>query len=258
MPTLTALKSRTRPRGRLVVPIAAMLTAGGLLAPAIATAVTSDPAPQYTGCLNAASGHITNVAIGTAPRMDCVKPEVQITWNQTGPQGPQGIPGPQGPQGVQGEPGKNVAAGQACPAGQFVTGFDATGNILCATPTPPAPACPANSKLTFSMTSSPTDTLENWPGGDHTLAVSGYPGCSVTVTYPSGNISLVGGTVGADAWVIKNWTGFTSASGQALVPVCNSFLAAASITAGPRPTCSNSSTVLESGHSTASFVVTAS
>lgn len=46
--------------------------------------------------------------------------------------GPQGIPGPQGPQGEQGPPGHLVLAGQACPSGQFLVGFDAAGLILCA------------------------------------------------------------------------------------------------------------------------------
>lgn len=51
-----------------------------------------------------------------------------------GPQGPQGEVGPAGPQGPQGppdEPGNLYLAGQMCPEGAFVTGFDADGNIVC-------------------------------------------------------------------------------------------------------------------------------
>ncbi|MGD9265059.1 MAG: hypothetical protein PVJ71_04700 [Lysobacterales bacterium] len=52
-----------------------------------------------------------------------------------------GIQGPEGEQGAQGEPGLpgNVAlAGQSCPEGQLITGFDETGNIVCAAAiTPP-------------------------------------------------------------------------------------------------------------------------
>ena len=57
-----------------------------------------------------------------------------------GPQGPQGVqgqpgpqgpPGPEGPQGPQGPPGNLALAGQTCPQGQFVTGFDTSGNIVC-------------------------------------------------------------------------------------------------------------------------------
>ena len=43
----------------------------------------------------------------------------------TGTQGPQGLPGPQG------VPGNLALAGQSCPNGAFVTGFDASGNIIC-------------------------------------------------------------------------------------------------------------------------------
>jgi hypothetical protein len=46
----------------------------------------------------------------------------------TGPQGPKGDTGDTGPQGIAG----NLAlAGQMCPDGQWVAGFDATGNIVC-------------------------------------------------------------------------------------------------------------------------------
>lgn len=51
-----------------------------------------------------------------------------------GPQGPQGEVGPAGEQGLQGppgEPGNLYLAGQMCPEGAFVTGFDADGNIVC-------------------------------------------------------------------------------------------------------------------------------
>ena len=45
-----------------------------------------------------------------------------------GPQGPKGDTGEQGPQGIAG----NLAlAGQMCPDGQWVAGFDAGGNIVC-------------------------------------------------------------------------------------------------------------------------------
>ena len=69
-----------------------------------------------------------------------------------GPQGLQGIPGPTGAQGVQGlsgptgPPGSTpllLMVGQNCPTGEFLTGFDAVGNILCGVPpdstAPPAP-----------------------------------------------------------------------------------------------------------------------
>ncbi len=69
-----------------------------------------------------------------------------------GPQGPQGDQGPQGeqgikgiqgppgavgatgPQGVAGLPGALALAGQTCPAGESIIGFDAGSNIICALP----------------------------------------------------------------------------------------------------------------------------
>jgi hypothetical protein len=59
-----------------------------------------------------------------------------------GPPGPTGPMGPEGPTGPTGPPGKGTKNGkscpidlpQECPPGEYVYGFDADGNILCATP----------------------------------------------------------------------------------------------------------------------------
>jgi Lamin Tail Domain/Collagen triple helix repeat (20 copies) len=54
-----------------------------------------------------------------------------------GPRGPEGQPGPQGPQGLPGTPGVTpllLMVGQNCPTGEFLTGFDIVGNILCGAP----------------------------------------------------------------------------------------------------------------------------
>jgi len=68
-----------------------------------------------------------------------------------GPQGLQGNPGPTGTQGTQGPSGPTgppgatpllLMVGQNCPTGEFLTGFDAVGNILCGPPpasTDPSP-----------------------------------------------------------------------------------------------------------------------
>ena len=57
-----------------------------------------------------------------------------------GPQGPMGPPGHPGQQGVKGDtgptgpvgpPGNLTLAGQQCPSGKYVAGFDANGNIIC-------------------------------------------------------------------------------------------------------------------------------
>lgn len=49
-----------------------------------------------------------------------------------GLQGPAGADGAVGPAGPQGEPGNLALAGQNCPTYQFLIGFDAEGNIICA------------------------------------------------------------------------------------------------------------------------------
>jgi len=51
-----------------------------------------------------------------------------------GNQGPIGPTGPQGPAGAQGSQGNSgilVLAGQVCPTGHFLTGFNADGSIIC-------------------------------------------------------------------------------------------------------------------------------
>ncbi len=64
-------------------------------------------------------------------RDECSSPtHVQFSWNE------------HGPQGDKGDPGELALAGQTCPDGEFVTGFDATGAIVCSGgggPEPPIP-----------------------------------------------------------------------------------------------------------------------
>lgn len=63
-----------------------------------------------------------------------------VTLGAVGPGGPPGTPGD---PGAPGEPGNIGVAGQVCPAGTFVTGFNISGQILCgiwddtASPAPP-------------------------------------------------------------------------------------------------------------------------
>ena len=58
----------------------------------------------------------------------------------TGPQGPQGNVGPQGAQGAvgpSGPSGAGIAANFNCPAGSWVSGFDAAGAPMCVSASPP-------------------------------------------------------------------------------------------------------------------------
>ena len=71
------------------------------------------------------------------PSQTCKKNETRLDLNQQGPKGDQGEPGPAGPKGdtgaagLRGEPGNLALAGQMCPSGEAVTGFDASGHIVC-------------------------------------------------------------------------------------------------------------------------------
>jgi hypothetical protein len=161
-----------------------------------------------------------------------------------GPKGDTGATGPQGPAGPQGPPGTDVA-GQSCANGQSVTGFDASGNIICSA------GCPS-AQLRFRIVSVPVDTLFRWPGGEYTQGAG--PGCSVTVRAPTGSISLIGGTTGVDAWEIVSRTGWVNATMSVQQPICRSPLSAPSVVQN-RPTCSNASTVFASGPSEDTLVV---
>ena len=205
----------------------------------------------------------------------CRPSEVAISWSQTGPQGPagpQGPPGPQGPQGPagatgpqgpagpqgatgatgpqgpagpqgpQGEPGILGLAGKSCPGGQVVRGFDAAGELIC-TPISVAPACPASSTLTFTISATVVAALYHWPGGTQTLAVPGSPGCTVTVARPSGSIANLG-SVDPTRWAVTGMTGFTGTNGGIVGPTsCFGALNFVAATINNRPACTNASVI---------------
>jgi len=111
----------------------------------------------------------------------------------TGPIGPVGASGPvgaTGPQGPSGASGITGLEGMSCPSGQSVTGFDASGKIICSGA---AAACTTH-VFTFSMMSSPggETTSADWPGLSVTMTDPADANCGVTVGEPSGNISVVG------------------------------------------------------------------
>jgi hypothetical protein len=70
----------------------------------------------YTGCLDP-GGTIIHVAIGDQPAKACAPSHTQISWNETGPEGPQGPAGPQGPEGPAGPEGPEGPAGPEGPEG---------------------------------------------------------------------------------------------------------------------------------------------
>jgi uncharacterized protein YjbI with pentapeptide repeats len=142
---------------------AAALSLAFLVGTLGATLAHADPPGQtYTGCLQL--GLIFNVRIGTSPALPCPRNATVISWNQVGAAGQNGAPGapgqsayqvwlglgnsgtPQdfidslrGPAGAEGADGNLALAGQSCPQGEFVTGFDQSGDLICGGEAPPPP-----------------------------------------------------------------------------------------------------------------------
>lgn len=103
---------------------ATSISAVGLLGGGVAYATNPSPSgTAYTACLTKGEEHssLYNVTTNGTPR--CHGRDTTISWNQTGPQGPQGLTGAQGPQGVKGDTGATGPAalkgdtGAAGPAG---------------------------------------------------------------------------------------------------------------------------------------------
>src|SRR5688500_11875860 len=70
---------------------------GAVVASAVAVVVSQSSSTVILGCV----GPYGDVRIVAAPA-NCVAPRYLVTWNQTGPQGPQGEVGPEGPVGPPG------------------------------------------------------------------------------------------------------------------------------------------------------------
>lgn len=95
-------------------------------------------------CVQNVSGNLRIVD----PGGDCKSNEVALDWNGQGPVGPPGAPGPSGALAL---------ANKSCPSGQFVTGFDANGDLICAAP-PTATAAPSTATPTLTPTPAPALT----------------------------------------------------------------------------------------------------
>jgi uncharacterized protein YjbI with pentapeptide repeats len=130
---------------------AALLLTGGIAWAAI---------PGADGVIQACYDSGGNVKVVAA--LPCPRGYTPLAWNQQGPAGTDGAPGEsayrtwldlgnagteqdfidslQGSAGTDGQDGNLALAGQSCPQGQFVTGFDHSGNIVCdGSPPPPPP-----------------------------------------------------------------------------------------------------------------------
>ncbi|MDT7040824.1 DNRLRE domain-containing protein [Candidatus Nitronereus thalassa] len=99
------------------------------------------PATNFGIALVSDHSHPLKIKIDSKENHDTSHPmEIEVVLSAEpgieGPPGPRGLPGPPGPQGMQGVTPALIMVGQQCPTGEFLTGFDAIGNILCGAPPP--------------------------------------------------------------------------------------------------------------------------
>src|ERR1022692_794594 len=98
--------------------IAALLLTGGI---GIASASIPSSSGVINGCYSRYDGFLRVIDISKGQA--CQKGSTPLSWNQTGPQGPQGptgpagASGPQGPAGASGPQGPAGASGPQGPAG---------------------------------------------------------------------------------------------------------------------------------------------
>jgi len=114
-----------------------LLIAGAILAGAAGIALATIPGSTgvINGCFDKRKGDLR--VIDTEAGKTCATSETPISWNERGERGAQGDTGPRGETGPPGESGKLALAGESCPEGEFVRGFDSAGDLICASGTDP-------------------------------------------------------------------------------------------------------------------------
>lgn len=133
--------------------IATVAVAGGVAYSAVPAA-----SGVITGCYNPGSGQLR--VVDAEAGQSCGRSELQVTWNQTGPQGAQGPAGPQGPQGPAGAPGERGPQGPQGPTGPMG---------LPGPQGPQGPAGPTGPGATYRI----TEAVWSLPRSDtHVLQVS--------------------------------------------------------------------------------------
>jgi hypothetical protein len=179
-------------------------------------AIPSSSDGVITGCYNKTSGLLR--AVDAQAGATCSSSERKLTWNQTGPAGPQGNTGATGPAGLQGDTGATGPAGPqgdtgaTGPAGpQGDTG--ATGPAGPQGDTGPAgpqgdtgPAGPSliatglvNPDGTVGFTQGPIPTITRTGPGQYSVAIDLGDACplpSLTPYYTSVEIYWGGGACG--------------------------------------------------------------
>lgn len=179
----------TRPAlTRRLAAVAATVVAVAGAGAGVAVASGSSSGNVYTGCLRHYDGTIDHVRIDDAGRLHCGRHATAISWNQTGPQGPQGATGATGPQGPKGDTGAAGPQGPAGPQGKpgatNVTVQSSTVQVAFNEAVDHSVSCPAGSVATgggahigtggeggvFISRSQPAQTATGTPNGWDAIA----------------------------------------------------------------------------------------
>ena len=155
-------------RKRLLITAAATVVAVTMAG--IAWASIPGPGKVYSACMLKGLGTIRLIdksLPSTNLMSHCTDKEVEISWNQAGQPGLQGAkgdpgaPGMNGTNGTDGKDGNLALAGRSCPDGSVVTGFDSSGDLVCAAPgePPPPPPPPGEVRVDPDLLSFPRTQL---------------------------------------------------------------------------------------------------
>jgi hypothetical protein len=143
--------SRWRKPARRWAVLSAATAAIMIAGTGVALATVPDGTGVFHGCYAKHGGELR--IIDPSAGQQCKKDETAVSWNQTGPAGPQGAAGPQGPEGntgpagpagPQGPKGDTGTPGPTGPAGPAGT----AGPVGGAPPHPPAGAARPDPRVT--------------------------------------------------------------------------------------------------------------
>jgi hypothetical protein len=114
--THSEVDQRLRPHGPTQYQLLRWGVVGAVIASgfAIIHAAIPDSAGVIHACYSKSGGSLRVIDSSVTA---CGQNETSVTWNNVGPQGPQGVPGPQGRQGPAGPQGAAGAEGPAGPQG---------------------------------------------------------------------------------------------------------------------------------------------
>jgi hypothetical protein len=106
-------------------PLLASIAGLVLAVPGMAPAQTTTTSPVYSACYIPLVGVVYRIKAPSLPTACLSKTHVEFSWNQVGPKGDRGE------QGERGIAGNLALAGQGCPTGFLVSGFNIAGQVVC-------------------------------------------------------------------------------------------------------------------------------